>query len=102
MRSLPKLPTTFSILIDEDFLEHCLTTPTPPQIVADSLWLTTTEFEDESDSHTKLCDLAKEMLEAEVVSTNAISNSSTIHPSESLLSMIHYSQMRITIGFAKL
>ena len=35
--------------------------------MADTLWLTTNEFEEEGDSHTKLCDLAKEMLDKDVV-----------------------------------
>jgi len=38
------------------------------QIVADALWLTTTEYEEESESHTKLVELAKEMLTEGVVS----------------------------------
>lgn len=38
------------------------------QVVADALWLTTNEFEDESTAHTKLSDLCKEMLENDVVS----------------------------------
>ena len=52
-------------------LLHCLS---PSQMVADALWLTTTEYEEESESHTKLAELAKEMLTEGVVPALPVSH----------------------------